>query len=54
MTPLNERRLANFKANRRGYFSLWIFVVLFLLSLFAEFVANDKPIVFLKGIGPSD
>ena len=35
----------NFKANRRGYWSLWIFLVLFVLSLFAEFIANDKPII---------
>lgn len=49
MTPLNERRLANFKANRRGYYSLWIFLVLLVISLGAEFIANDKPIVFAKG-----
>ena len=49
MTPLNKRRLANFRANRRGYYSLWIFVGLFVISLGAEFVANDKPIVFAKG-----
>jgi microcin C transport system permease protein len=35
----------NFKANRRGYWSLWIFLTLFGLSLFAEFIANDRPIV---------
>jgi microcin C transport system permease protein len=45
LSPLNQRRLRNFKANRRGYYSLWIFVVLFALSIFAEFIANDKPIV---------
>jgi ABC-type microcin C transport system permease subunit YejE len=45
LSPLNQRRLANFKANRRGYWSLWIFLVLFVLSLFAELLANDKPIV---------
>ena len=49
MTPLAARRLANFRANKRGYYSLWIFGSLFLLSLLAEFVANDKPIVFSKG-----
>ena len=48
MSPLNQRRLANFRANRRGYWSLWIFALLFLLSLFAEFIANDKPIVFAQ------
>lgn len=45
LSPLNQRRLANFKANRRGYWSLWIFLILFGLSLFAEVIANDKPIV---------
>ena len=48
MTPLNARRLANFKANKRGYYSLWVFSALFFLSLCAEFIANDKPIVFAK------
>lgn len=46
MSPLNQRRLENFRANRRGYYSAITFVVLFVLSLFAEFLANDKPIVF--------
>jgi microcin C transport system permease protein len=45
MTPLTQRRLANFRANRRGFWSLWIFLVLFVLSLFAEFIANDKPML---------
>ncbi len=45
LSPLNQRRWANFKANRRGYWSLWIFIGLFVLSLFAEFIANDRPIV---------
>jgi microcin C transport system permease protein len=45
LSPLNRRRLQNFKANRRGYWSFWIFMVLFVLSLFAEFIANDKPIL---------
>jgi microcin C transport system permease protein len=44
ISPLNKRRWQNFKANRRGYWSLWIFLVLFVVSLFAEFVANDQPI----------
>ena len=43
LTPLTQRRLANFRANRRGYYSLWIFGVLFIVSLFAEFIANDRP-----------
>ena len=45
MSPLNKRRWANFKVNKRGYLSLWIFLALFLISLFAEFIANDKPIM---------
>ena len=43
ISPLNRRRWESFKANRRGYWSLWIFLVLFVVSLFAEFIANDKP-----------
>ncbi|TGQ65067.1 ABC transporter permease [Mesorhizobium sp. M00.F.Ca.ET.186.01.1.1] len=45
LSPLNHRRWQNFKANRRGYWSLWIFLVLFVLSLFSEWIANDKPIL---------
>jgi microcin C transport system permease protein len=45
ITPLTRRRIENFKANRRGFWSLWIFLVLFLASLFAEFIANDRPLV---------
>jgi microcin C transport system permease protein len=45
ITPINRRRWENFKANRRGYWSLWIFLALFLLSLFAEVISNDKPII---------
>ena len=43
MSPLNRRRWQSFKANRRGYLAFWIFAVLFVVSLFAEFIANDKP-----------
>jgi microcin C transport system permease protein len=43
LSPINRRRWENFKVNRRGYWSLWIFLVLFIISMFAEFVANDKP-----------
>lgn len=43
--PLKERRWQQFKNNKRGYWSLWVFLLLFFLSLFAEFLANDKPIV---------
>ena len=45
MTPLNRRRLDNFRANRRGYWSLLIFSVLLFVSLFAEFIANDRPLL---------
>ncbi|MER2535376.1 MAG: ABC transporter permease [Rhizobiaceae bacterium] len=45
LSPLNRRRLENFKANRRGLWSFWIFMVLFVLSLGAEFIANDKPVL---------
>ncbi|WP_432346266.1 ABC transporter permease [Shinella yambaruensis] len=45
LNPTNLRRWENFKANRRGYWSLWIFLVIFVLSLFAEFIANDRPIL---------
>jgi microcin C transport system permease protein len=44
-TPLTRRRLAQFRANRRGYGSLWLFLVLFGLSLSAEFIANDRPLL---------
>jgi microcin C transport system permease protein len=43
VSPINKRRWQNFKANRRGYWSLWLFAAMFLVSLFAEFIANDKP-----------
>ncbi|KZK87274.1 Inner membrane ABC transporter permease protein YejE [Pseudovibrio sp. W64] len=45
LSPLNQRRLQNFKANKRGYWSLWIFLVLFVLALGAEFITNDRPIL---------
>ena len=45
LSPLNQRRWQNFKANRRGYWSLWIFLVLFVLSLFSELIANDRPLI---------
>jgi len=44
-SPLARRRLANFKANRRGWWSLWIFALLFGLTLGAELIANDKPLL---------
>ncbi|MEL6277728.1 MAG: ABC transporter permease [Neomegalonema sp.] len=45
LDPLQQRRWENFKSNKRGYWSFWIFLVLFVLSLFAEVIANDKPLV---------
>ena len=45
LSPINRRRWRNFKANKRGYWSLWIFLGLFIISLFAEFIANDRPIL---------
>ena len=45
LSPINARRMENFKANRRGFWSLWIFLVLFTVCLFAEFIANDRPIL---------
>ena len=44
LSPIARRRWENFKANRRGYWSFWIFLVLFVVSLLAEFIANDKPL----------
>jgi microcin C transport system permease protein len=48
-SPLARRRWANFKANRRGYYSLWIFLSIFIVTLFAELIANDRPIVLVQG-----
>ena len=45
LSPINRRRLANFKRNKRGYWSFWIFLVLFGLSLAANVIANDRPII---------
>ena len=45
LSAINQRRLKNFKANRRGYWSMVLFVLLFMISLFAEVIANDKPLV---------
>ena len=44
-SPLNQERWRRFKANRRGFFSLWIFLGLFGISLFSELLANDKPLL---------
>jgi microcin C transport system permease protein len=45
LSHVTRRRLAIFRANRRGYWSLWLFLVLFGASLFAEFIANDRPLL---------
>lgn len=45
LSPLNRRRWEGFKANRRGYWSFWIFLVLFIASLGAEFLVNDRPLL---------
>lgn len=45
MRPITRRRLSAFKANRRGFWSLWIFLSIFLLSLGADLIANDKPLL---------
>lgn len=45
LSPINQRRFDRFKAHKRGWYSLWIFLFLFILSLGAEFIANDKPLL---------
>ena len=52
LSPINQRKLDNFNANRRGVWSLRFFLLLFTLTLFAEFIANDEPIVvaYQKGL----
>ena len=45
LTPLTHRRLQQFRANARGYWSFWIFVGLFVAAVCAPLIANDKPIV---------
>ena len=45
LTPINQRRFERFKANKRGWYALWIFMLLFILSLFAELLANDNPLL---------
>ncbi|GAA5110368.1 microcin C ABC transporter permease [Orbus sasakiae] len=42
---INQMRIKRFKQNRRGYISLWIFIICFIMSLFAEFFINNKPIM---------
>lgn len=45
ITAITRRRIDNFQRNRRGFWSFWVFMLLFFVSLFAEFVANDKPLI---------
>jgi microcin C transport system permease protein len=45
VTPLNQRRWRNFRANQRGFISFWIFLILFALCIPAEFIANDRPLL---------
>ena len=45
MSPINQRRWKNFRSNKRGFWSLWIFLCLFLITSGAEFIANDKPLL---------
>jgi microcin C transport system permease protein len=45
LSPITERRLKQFKANKRGYWSFWIFLTLLILCLCAELIANDKPLL---------
>ncbi len=44
-SPITRRRLAQFKANKRGFWSFWLFLALLLVCLGAEFIANDKPLL---------
>lgn len=45
LSPLTKRRLEQFRSNRRGYWSLWIFLVFFTITGLVEFIANDKPLL---------
>ncbi|WP_207062134.1 ABC transporter permease [Motiliproteus sp. SC1-56] len=45
LSPINRRRLENFRNNKRGYWSLWVFLGLFVFSLGAELIANDRPLL---------
>ena len=45
ISPITRRRIDNFKRNRRGYWSTWAFLLLFVISMAAELVANDKPLL---------
>jgi microcin C transport system permease protein len=45
LSPITQRRLQQFKANKRGFYAFWIFLVLLVITLFSEFIANDKPLI---------
>ena len=49
-SPLTKRRIQNFRSNKRGMISTYIFGIMFIISIFADFIANDKPIfIFFDG-----
>ncbi|MEQ3636934.1 ABC transporter permease [Alcanivorax sp.] len=43
--PVWQRQWQAFRSNKRGYWALWIFVTLFVISLGAELIANEKPLL---------
>ncbi len=45
LTPINQARWARFRHNRRGYWSLWIFLIIFVCSMCSELIANDRPLL---------
>ena len=45
LSPLNKRRIQNFKSNTRGWYSFWIFTFLFIISIFSDFIANERPLL---------
>ena len=47
LSPINRRRWRNFKSNRRGYWALWLFLFIFVVTLFAELVANSRPLLIV-------
>lgn len=44
ITPLTQRRLRSFRANKRGHWAFWAFLALLVIALPAEFLANDRPL----------
>lgn len=51
LSPIAKRRWAAFKAHKRGYYSAWVFFLALFLSLFAEMIANDKPVLIIHEQG---